>query len=305
VSVTSVAANKTGNPKAFRSTTRRKFIGLAAAGVAALGVDSTLIEPNLPRIVRREIALRRWPSGLDGFTIALLSDFHYDPYFSVHPLHASIGMVNGLHPDLIALTGDFVTISMFSRDKIDKPAAAAAEPCSLLLGQMQARHGLWAVLGNHDFYSDPDRVTSALSAQGIRVLRNQSAAIEANGARFWLSGVGDVLGEAADLNAALHDVPAEDATVLLAHEPDFADEVAQQRRIDLQLSGHTHGGQVRFPFLPPLYLPDLGKKYVWGLYKVGPVTLYTNRGLGTYGLPVRLNCPPEITLLTLRREPHG
>jgi uncharacterized protein len=210
-------------------------------------------------------------------------------------------MVNSLHPDLIVLTGDFVTVSLFNRNKPDKPAAAMAEPCSLLLRQMQARHGLWAVLGNHDFYSDPDRVTSALSAQGIRVLRNQSAAIEANGARFWLSGVGDVLGEAADLTATLHDVPEDEATVLLAHEPDYADDVAQQRRVDLQLSGHTHGGQVRFPFLPPLYLPDMGKKYVSGLYKVGALTLYTNQGLGTYGLPVRLNCPPEITLLTLRR----
>jgi uncharacterized protein len=298
--VTSAPQNKARHPLAFLPTTRRKFIGLAAAaGVAAIGVDSVLIEPNLPHIVRHEIGLRRWPSRLDGFTIALLSDFHYDPYFSVHPLHAAIGMVNSLHPDLIALTGDFVSISLINKN--DKEAAAAAEPCSLLLRKMQARHGLWAVLGNHDFYSDPDRVTSALSAQGIRVLLNQSTPIETNGGRFWLSGVNDVLGEAADLNATLHDVPESEATILLAHEPDYADYVAQQRRVDLQLSGHTHGGQVRFPFLPPLYLPDMGKKYILGPYKVGPLTLYTNRGLGTYGLPVRWNCPPEITLLILRR----
>jgi uncharacterized protein len=282
------------------STTRRKFIGLAAAaGAAALGIDSVLIEPNRPEILRREIHLHRWSPSLNGFTIALISDFHYDPHFSVHPLHAAIGMVNDLNPDLIALCGDFVTLPLMSHR--DKPAAAAVEPCSLLLRQLKARFGVWAVLGNHDYFSDPDRITDTLCSQGIRVLANESAAIEINGARFWLSGVNDVTSETADLDAALHNVPVNEATVLLAHEPDYADDVAPLRRVDLQLSGHSHGGQVRLPLLPPLYLPDLAKKYVWGLYRIGALTLYTNRGLGTVGLPIRLNCPPEITLITLRQ----
>lgn len=207
-------------------------------------------------------------------------------------------MVNGLRPDLIALTGDFVSISLFSTT--DKEGAAAAEPCAQLLRQLQAPHGVWAVMGNHDFFSDPDRVTSALRSQGIQVLANQSAPIERDGSRFWLSGVGDVLGGDANLDATLQSVPGDEATVLLAHEPDYADFVAR-RSVDLQLSGHSHGGQIRFPFLPPLYLPELAKKYISGLYKIGPLTLYTNPGLGTVGVPVRLNCPPEITLLTLRR----
>jgi uncharacterized protein len=285
---------------AFLPTNRRKFIRLAAtSGVAALATDSALIEPNRPRIVKREIALRRWPEHLDGFTIALLSDFHYDPYFSVHPLRTAIGMVNGLQPDLIALTGDFVSMPLFAKN--GEKAAADAEPCSQLLRQMHARHGLWAVMGNHDYYSDPDRVTSALRSVGIQVLANESAAIEANGARFWLGGVNDVLGGTADLDATLQQVPTGEATVLLAHEPDYADYVARQP-VDLQLSGHSHGGQVRFPFIRPVYLPDMAKKYILGLYKIGPLTLYTNPGLGTVGLPVRWNCPPEITLLTLRRS---
>jgi uncharacterized protein len=282
------------------STTRRKFLGLAAAaGVAALGVDSVLIEPNRPQLLRREIHLHRWPLPLDGFTIAFLSDFHYDAHFSIHPLRDAIGVVNGLKPDLIALGGDFVTLSLMQHR--DKPAAAAIEPCSLLLRQLKARFGVWAVLGNHDFASDPERITDILRGQGIHVLANQSAAIESNGGRFWLSGVNDVTSDTADLDVTLHDVPANEATVLLAHEPDYADDVAPVRRVDLQLSGHSHGGQVRLPFLPPLYLPELAKKYVWGLYRIGALTLYTNRGLGTVGLPIRLNCPPEITLITLRR----
>jgi predicted MPP superfamily phosphohydrolase len=284
---------------AFLPITRRKFIRVAAtAGVAALAVESTLLEPNRPRIVRLEIALRRWPARLEGFTVALLSDFHYDPHFSVHPLRSAIGLVNGLRPELIVLAGDFVSVPLFGDPA---PAASAAEPCSQLLRQMQAPHGLWAVMGNHDAFTDPDRVTSALRAAGIQVLSNQALPIERDGARFWLGGVDDVLGKTADLDATLHHVPADEATVLLAHEPDYADHVARYP-VDLQLSGHSHGGQVRLPLLPPLFLPELARKYIWGLYKIGGLTLYTNPGLGTVGVPVRWNCPPEITLLTLRRS---
>ncbi len=278
---------------------RRKFIALAAAaGAGVLAVDSTVFEPNRPRIVRQDVALRRWPEQLEGFTIALLSDFHYDPYCSVHPLKAAIGIVNGLRPDLIALTGDFVSAPWIGSNA---KAARVAEPCAELLRQMRAPHGLWAALGNHDFFTNPGIVTGALRAAGIQVLINQSVAIEANGARFWLGGVNDLLGGRADLRATLQPVSSGEATILMAHEPDYADFVARHP-IDLQLSGHTHGGQVRFPLVGALYLPDLGKKYVSGLYKVGPLTLYTNPGLGTIQVPVRLNCPPEVTLLTIRRS---
>lgn len=279
-------------------TTRRKFIRLAAAGVAALAADSVLLEPNRPRIVRQEIPLRRWPTRLEGFTIALLSDFHYDSHFSVHPLRSAIGMVNGLHPELIVLTGDFVSVSLFG-DPV--AAASAAEPCAQLLRRMQAPYGLWAVMGNHDASTDPDLVTSALRSSGIQVLSNQSIPVERDGGRFWLGGVDDVLDGSPDLDATLHPIPADEAAVVLVHEPDYADHVARHP-VDLQLSGHSHGGQVRLPFVRPLYLPDLARKYVWGLYKIGGLALYTNPGLGTVGVPVRLNCPPEITLLTLRRS---
>jgi predicted MPP superfamily phosphohydrolase len=280
------------------SISRRKFIGLAAAaGVAGLAADSMLVEPNRPQVVRRQISLRRWPSPLDGFTIALLSDFHYDQYFSVHPLHSAIDIVNGLQPQLIALTGDFVSVP----DLGDPTKGAAdAEPCSELLRKMHAPYGLWAVMGNHDSFTDPDHVTAVLRSAGIHVLANQSAPIERGGSRFWLSGVDDILGRTADLDATLHDVPANEATILMAHEPDYADYVARHP-VDLQLSGHSHGGQVRLPLMRPLYLPELGQKYVWGRYEIGSLMLYTNRGLGTVGVPVRFNCPPEITLLTIRR----
>lgn len=277
---------------------RRKFLYLAgSAGVAALGADSVLIEPNRPQIVRRDISLRRWPDRLNGFTIAILSDFHYDPYFSTHPIHFAVGMVNDLRPDLIALTGDFVTEPDFG-----DPArgAANADPCAEILKNLRARHGFWAVLGNHDVLTDADRVSSALRAHGIPVLSNQAVPIERDGGRFWLAGLDDAIGKTADLSWTLQKVPKDEPTVLLVHEPDYADHVTRFP-VDLQLSGHSHGGQIRIPFLPPLYLPELARKYPWGLYKLGNLTLYTNRGLGTVTVPVRFNCPPEVTLLNLRR----
>jgi uncharacterized protein len=278
-------------------TTRRHFLASAiAAGAVALVGDGFLLEPNLPRVVRQTFALSRWPERLDGFTIALLSDFHYDPYFSVHPLRAAIPMVKDLHPDLIALTGDFVTEPEFGDPR---KGAAAAEPCAELLHQLTAPHGVWAVLGNHDIDTDPQRVAAALQAENLPVLANQSQPIERDGARFWLSGLKDVFSRRADLPQTLRDIPADEAVVLLVHEPDFADRVARFP-VDLQLSGHSHGGQVRIPFLPPLYLPALARKYYLGTYRIGPLTLYTNAGLGTINAPVRLFCPPEITLLTLR-----
>jgi uncharacterized protein len=295
-----ILPHKARNRLSLFPVTRRKFVRLAAsAGVAVLAAHTTLIEPNRPRVVRKEIALRRWPARLDGFTIALLSDFHYDPYFSVHPLRASIGLVNDLHPDLIVLTGDFVSEPLFDHKR--EKAASAAEPCSQLLRQMRAPYGLWAVLGNHDVKSDPNLVEGLLRAVGIQVLANQSVPIEGNGTRLWLSGVNDPLEGKPDLAQTLHSVPPDEPVILLAHEPDYADHVVRYP-VDLQLSGHTHGGQIRVPFLPPGYLPPLGRKYVWGLYKIGGLTLYTNRGLGTVNVPVRMNCPPEITLLTLRRS---
>jgi predicted MPP superfamily phosphohydrolase len=279
--------------------TRRKFLYLAAtAGAGAIALDSTVFEPNRPRVVKVDLPLGRWPERLNGFTVALLSDFHYDPGFSVHPIHAAIGMVNDLHPDLIALAGDFVSMPLFDGD--DEKAARTAEPCAHLLTQMRSTHGLWAVMGNHDYYTNPRTVTALLEAEGIHVLANRSSAIETDGARFWLAGVNDVQSQTANLDQTLYGVPKVEATILLAHEPDYADQAARFP-IDLQLSGHSHGGQIRIPFMGPLYLPELARKYVWGMYRVGNLSLYTNPGLGTVGLPVRLHCPPEITLLTLRR----
>lgn len=268
-----------------------------AAGIAVVAADSTLVEPNRPRLVQKEILLRRWPSRLDGFTIALLSDFHYDPYFSVHAIRSAVEIVNGLRPDLVALTGDFVSVPLFG----DRARAATmAEPCAQILRKLVAPHGIWAVLGNHDAFADPARISDVLRGVGIPVLSNRSVPIEKDGARFWLGGIDDALGGTPDVPAVLHGAPSGEAVVLMAHEPDYADVVAGYP-VDLQLSGHTHGGQVRLPFLRPLYLPALAKKYVQGFFRVRGLSLYTNAGIGTVELPVRWNCPPEVTQIRIKR----
>ncbi len=266
-----------------------------------MAVDSILIEPNRPRLVRKEIALPRWPERLNGFTIALLSDFHYDPYFSVHPIRRGVEVVNGLRPDLIALTGDFVSVPWFGSTQ---KYVVNAEPCAQLLGQLRAPYGVWAALGNHDAASAPHHITRALKASGIPTLANESIPIEKDGARFWLGGVEDVLDGDPDLPKTIDAVPSGEAVILMAHEPDYADYVAQYP-VDLQLSGHSHGGQINVPLVRPLYLPPLARKYVSGLFKIRELALYTNAGIGTVNIPVRWNCPPEITLFTLKRAVRG
>jgi uncharacterized protein len=284
--------------------TRRRFLQLAA-GVAAtsalvLGEDSIILEPNQPTLVAMEVVLARLPAAFDGFTIAQLSDFHYDEHFSAVAIRAAMEIVNDLHPDLVVLTGDFVTVPILHRRfHSGKRAASAAEPCANLLVQLQPRLGIVSILGNHDVESDPARIIETLHSHGLTVLVNRSISIEQGGSRIWLCGLDSVWSGDPDMDLALHGVPREELVVLLVHEPDFADEAAHYP-VDLQLSGHSHGGQVWLPGIGAPWLPRFARKYPRGLHRIGPLTLYTNIGLGTIRLPIRLNCPPEVTLFTLR-----
>lgn len=280
--------------------TRRKFLWAAgAAGALVLGADAFGLEPLYPRLVRIEIALQRLPEAFDGFTIAQLSDFHYDEHFGLHPIRAAVQMVNEIRPDLAVLTGDFVTASLFiQRLSNGKESAKAAEPCAQLLAGLRTRLGRLAVLGNHDVGTDPGFVIEALQSHDIRTLRNTSYVIEQNGARLWFAGL-DSTDRRPSMDAALHGLPPGEAVVLMIHEPDFAD-IAKKYPVDLQLSGHSHGGQVWLPGIGAPWLPTGARKYPRGRYQVGPLPLYTNIGLGTIRLPVRVNCPPEVTLITLR-----
>jgi len=291
------------------SLSRRRFLQGSAAVVAAGGLavcaDALLIEPNRPVLNRVDIHLRRLPEAFDGFTIAQLSDFHYDPEFSAKPIRISVEMVNQLQPDLVVLTGDFVTTPFLAHRlhrNLEK-AADEAEPCGALLNKLKAKFGVMSVIGNHDGDTDPDRVKAILRSQGLPVMYDESQPIERAGKKLWIAGLDDNPDET-DLTAALKKVPPDEPVVVLIHEPDTADFVSKYP-VDLQLSGHSHGGQVRLPLIGAPYLPLLARKYPRGLRKVGGLTLYTNIGIGTMGVPVRWNCPPEVTLFTLRAGQVG
>jgi predicted MPP superfamily phosphohydrolase len=284
----------------IQQLTRRKFLytgALAAGGASALGADG-FVESNHPHVVKLEIPLARLPESFDGLTIAQLSDFHYD-HFSGVPISKAVETVQSLKPDLIALTGDFVTVPIIERPDSLRRAAATAAPCAQILQELQAPRGRFAILGNHDGEAGGARIAGILRDHGIPVLRNHAAPLERGTHRLWLAGIDDVLRGRPDLGAAIEKIPANEATILMAHEPDFAD-AASLRPIDLQLSGHSHGGQIWIPGIGAPWLPPLSRKYPRGLYKVGNLTLYTNIGIGTIRAPIRINCPPEITLITLR-----
>jgi uncharacterized protein len=282
--------------------TRRHFLYTAAvaiAGAATLGTDGYLESYRL-QLKRIEIPLRRLPQEFDGFTIAQLSDFHYEDTFSAVPIRHSVDLVNNLNADLVLFTGDFVTAPLVKLGSgAAREAAKTAFPCAEILRQIQARHGSFAILGNHDAYSNPVLVTDALRSHGIPVLKNSCVAIERGPARFWLAGIDDALESTPDLGAAIKRVPSGETIILLAHEPDFAEESALTP-VDLQLSGHSHGGQIWIPGLGAPWLPPLARKYPRGLYRIGNMTLYTNIGIGTIRAPIRINCVPEVTLITLR-----
>ncbi len=243
--------------------------------------------------------LPRLKPGLDGLRIAQISDFHFGPYTGEREIRAAMDAARASHPDVIALTGDFITATWIFHYG-HRPASKIV-PCAELLRHLSAPYGVFAVLGNHDWGADAEVVAATLTEAGIRVLRNQAVAIERDGARLWLAGTDSALAGAADLDRSLARVPLSEPVVLLAHEPDLADEAARYP-IDLQLSGHAHGGQIVIPGVPG-YLPPLGRKYPRGLYRVGNLKLYSNRGIGVSGAPVRFNAPPEVTVVDLH-SPH-
>lgn len=284
--------------------TRRKFLWSAAGGAAGLAAVTAAgrLEADHPEVERLDIFLPRLPGVFDGVTIAQLTDFHYDPHFTLLPIEAGVRIVGTLRPDIVVLTGDFVTAPLMGglhrSSKIP-----GIDACAALLAGLHAPLGIFGVLGNHDEYYNPKRVIAPLNDAGIHILRNQVIPVERDGKRLWMAGINDVIFGEPDPGQALRSIPPGEATILLCHEPDFADD-ALQYAVDLQLSGHSHGGQVVLPVAGALYLPPMARKYPRGLRDLGKLAVYTSRGIGTVRVPLRLHCPPEVTLITLRSGPR-
>lgn len=234
------------------------------------------------------VALPQRPPQLPTLTIGQLSDLHVGAAIAPYLVEEAVALLNAQWPDLVVITGDFVTAGPLYL----KPAARS-------LAALTAPLGVYAVLGNHDYWCGARHLRQLLEARGIRVLVNEAERIAHASGDFWLIGLDDVLCGKPDLDKALAGVPENSLRILLAHEPDVADTAARYG-IALQLSGHSHGGQIRHPG-GPLVLPKLGRRYPRGLQQVpGSETfVYTNRGIGTAGPPLRLNSPPQVTVLKL------
>ena len=270
--------------------TRRGFLkwagGAVLGGAAGVGYV-TKIEPEWLSVEQQIISLPKLPAGLDGYKIVQLSDFHLYPFTSIDLIEKTVARTNELAPDLVVLTGDYVL-----------ETAASIFDLAPELAKLNPRHGIFAVLGNHDHWTEAAVVKQGLAEQGIELLHNRGVLL--NESQFLLAGVDDLWSGTPDIEGALANWREGVPTILLAHEPDFADDFLGDGRIQLQLSGHTHGGQVRVPGVGPVVLPRYGQKYHNGLYQVGSSQVYVNRGIGIIGPAVRLNCPPEITEFVLR-----
>ncbi|MGD0125273.1 MAG: metallophosphoesterase [Terriglobia bacterium] len=271
---------------------RRGLITLSLSGREAPPLASAF--SPAPEITETDIWLDRLSPAHDGLKIAQLTDLHHSLFTPLEEIQRAVHLANHLRPDVVALTGDYVTLS-----------PTYIWPVARALGKLRARLGVFAVLGNHDFRVDAEEITQALRSQRIRVLRNAHCALRRGSARLWMVGVDDLWWEAADIHAALRSVPARDPKILLCHNP-LGIHMAAKHGIDLVLSGHTHGGQVRLPMVGSVYgRSKLGERFVEGWNRLDGTQIYVSRGIGKVLVPVRYGCPPEITLLRLRSGNEG
>ena len=242
-------------------------------------VDVTQVQMTLPRLA----------PTFDAYRLVQISDFHLGTWLSYTQLEHAIDLVNQQQPDVVAITGDFV--SYHAKHYYDDLVKA--------LGKIQARDGIVAILGNHDHWSDPFVIRQVLAQTGIIDLSNDVHTLIRGNDCLHLCGVDDYMTANDHLGSVLSQLPEQGAAILLAHEPDFADISGSTGRFDLQISGHSHGGQIVFPWIGSPFLPGYARKYPSGAYQVNGMKLYTNRGLGTAEFQVRWNCRPEITAFTL------
>jgi predicted MPP superfamily phosphohydrolase len=277
--------------------TRRTFISSGFAASAGLALYSNEIGRHELEITHRTFPIRNLPAAFDGFRIVQFSDIHLAEYTEDFFLEEVIDRVNALNADLLLVTGDFISRGPLSMAVTYSAAARCAARLSRLT--CPERYG---ILGNHDAIVGGRIIRDHLENNGLPVLVNEFVRVERGGAHIILSGLDDY--SFGDPNPALGVPEKPDAPVILmVHEPDYVMRLADHRRgplVDLVLSGHTHGGQVRIPGFRPLALPPFGKLFPEGHYLIGDMQLYVNRGIGTVGVPFRFNCPPEITVLTLK-----
>ncbi|MEI7844268.1 MAG: metallophosphoesterase [Chloroflexota bacterium] len=288
------------NSKLKHRFSRRDFLKFSASSalgilVAAAGVDYMIKNKfDAWEVVQIQLVLPGLPASFSGMRLVQISDIHLGGWMNIQRLKSVLDIVQKIAPNVIAITGDFVIWSRWAETKDSELDEMESE-----LGSLARQIPILAVLGNHDHWADASVVTKMLTRAGVRTLNNDVESFQINGEFLYFGGVDDVLVESNRLDQVLAKLPEKSCAILLAHEPDFAVESAETGRFELQISGHSHGGQVNLPGVGPPVLPQWGKKFPSGLYKVGNMVQYTNRGVGMTRPYIRVNCPPEITVFTL------
>lgn len=273
--------------------TRRQFLKIGVSAVvgvgAAGGAYASLWEPHQLDITRRTLALPSLPKAFDGMKVVQFSDLHLGFHTGAKDVARVVQAIQNEKPDMICFTGDMV-------DGNTEDMRAAIQPFTELIAPL----GLFSILGNHD-YKDVETLISMEEEAGFQVLRNTAVKLRRDGAVIAVAGLDDAFWGQPDPAAVIQDLPDGMFKLLLMHEPDYADTTAAHS-FHLQLSGHSHGGQIRLPWMGEVITPPGAKRYVQGLYTIGSrgMLLYVNRGIGTTQLPFRFLCKPELTVLTLR-----
>ena len=276
------------------SGSRRAFLKKGAIGLGAytfVGSLHSIYTREDYRIDRVTLPVKNLPPQLEGLTISMISDIHSGMYMLEDDMFKYTEAVNGLGADMIFIPGDFVT----SKNSEMIPFVKA-------FSGLKSKYGTYTCLGNHDFFANPDYITGQLRENGMNVLRNETEELEIKGAKLMLSGVDD--GRHANFTKVAYEAGSlNTARILLCHKPYFF-ERAVAGQFNVMLSGHTHGGQIVLADILGVKITPaaLASPYISGRYKMGDSLMYVSRGIGTVGLPVRVNCPPEVTLFTLRSK---
>jgi predicted MPP superfamily phosphohydrolase len=264
---------------------------VSVAVVLCLGGWTFYYEPSSLVLHRYELALDGWPRELDGLEIALLSDLHVgSPYYGLDKLEEVVRRVNASEPDLVLLAGDYVV------DGVSGGRFVPPEDIASVLAELDARLGVFAVLGNHDWWLDGPRVRRAFRDAGIRMLDDEAVRVS----DFWLVGLGDWMEAPPDIPKVLASIDSEEGAPIVAftHNPDVFPKIPS--RVTLTLAGHTHGGQVRFPLVGTPIVPSrYGARYAHGHIVENGRHLFVTSGLGTSIIPARFRVPPEVALLRL------
>ncbi|WP_391558388.1 metallophosphoesterase [Robertmurraya sp.] len=288
------------NTKMSRRRFLKRGIGTILTGIVAVGGGGFYareIEPKLLTIKKHTITHPMIPNGFNGFKILQFSDTHVGFQYDLTQLKELVNKINSLEPDMILFTGDLM----------DTPNQyAEINSIAPILKNLHAPFGSFAIYGNHDHGGyGSDLYRNVMKEAGFTLLLNEAHQVSLlTNESLYIAGIDDAMLGRPDIQATLESIPNEAYTILLSHAPDLADQAANIGNVQLQLSGHSHGGQIQIPFLGAIIKPPFAKKYYEGFYQIGqtsnPLTLYVNRGLGTTRLPFRFLSPPEITLFTLQ-----